>query len=133
MHKVANFNVHLIQMAGGKLNETSSNIVIENDDEGVKSNFDDARKYHSNSNNPINIKSGTSTGSEKDLAKEEEIGQKYYLNTVKAEQRVKFLGNLAYLGVGTNRVEKNQLRSRNELRRDTGRRVGEIVAEMELK
>ena len=45
-------------MAGGNLNETSSNIVIENDDEGVKSNFDDARKFNSNSKNPINIKSG---------------------------------------------------------------------------
>ena len=37
-------------MAGGNLNGASSNIVIENDDEGVKSNFDDARKLNSNSN-----------------------------------------------------------------------------------
>ena len=119
-------------MAGGNSNETSSNnLDIENDDKDMESNFADARKV-SKSINP-NSKSGTSTGSEKDLAKEEEIGLKYHFNTIKAEQRVRFLGNLAYLGVGTNRVELNQLKSRKELRRDSGRRVGEIVAEMERK
>ena len=57
MHKVATFNVHLIEMAGRKSNEASSNILnIENDDEGIASNFDDARN-NSNSNNPNN-KSG---------------------------------------------------------------------------
>ena len=43
-------------MAGGNREETSSNVVIENDDEGSKSNFDDARKV-SKSTNPNN-KSG---------------------------------------------------------------------------
>ena len=50
-------------MAGGNLNGASSNIVIENDDEGDKSNFDDARKFNSNSN-PINLKSGEYPNSE---------------------------------------------------------------------
>ena len=34
-------------------------------------------------------------------------------------------------GVGTNRIEENQLKSRKELVRDTGRRVTDIVDEME--
>ena len=37
-------------MAGGNRNGASSNVVIENDDEGSKSNFDDARKVNSKSN-----------------------------------------------------------------------------------
>ena len=60
MLKVANFNVHLIKMPGGKYNETSSNIVDgENDDKGVQANFDIARKI-SESTNPITNQSGMS-------------------------------------------------------------------------
>ena len=120
-------------MSGGSLSLPSSNFSDEDekDDKSAESNFVDAREVPEGKI-PIN-QSSITTGSRLDLAKEEETGLKYHLSTVKAEQRVKFLGNLAYLGVGTNRVEKNQLRSRNELRYDTGRKVGDIVAEMELK
>ena len=45
-------------MPGGKYDETSSNIVDnENDDKGVQANFDIARKV-SKSTNPITNKSG---------------------------------------------------------------------------
>ena len=37
------------------------------------------------------------------------------------------------MGVGTNRVEINQLNSRKELSRDSGRRVQEIIDEMEAE
>ena len=52
-----NFNVHLIEMAGGNSNgESSNNLIIENDDKGTESSFVDARKF-SDSNHP---KSNTS-------------------------------------------------------------------------
>ena len=126
------FNVHLIEMAGGNsfLGHSNKNENDANDDEGTESSFDEARE---NPNSNPKLISSITTGSKQDLAKEEETGMRYHLSTLKAEQRANFLGNLAYLGVGTNRVEKNQVRSRNELRRDTGRRVGDIVAEMERK
>ena len=82
--------------------------------------------------NPKPIHS-TTTGSMIELAKEEKIGRRLYSNAVKTEQREKFLKSLVELEVGTNRVESNQLRSRGELKWDSGRRVKEIVKEMELK
>ena len=128
------FNVHLIEMAGGNsfLGHSNKNENDANDDKGTESSFDEARE-NPNSNLPSKLITSITTGSKQDLAKEEETGMRHHLSTLKAEQRANFLGNLAYLGVGTNRVEMNQVRSRNELRCDTGRRVGDIVAEMERK
>ena len=73
------------------------------------------------------------TGPQVGLAKEEKVGRKLYLDTVKAEQREKFLRSLLRAEVGTNRMESNQAKSRGELRRDSGRRVGDIITEMEQK
>ena len=67
------------------------------------------------------------------LAMEERIGRSHYLSTVKAEQRAIFLSKLGGMGVGTNRIEFNQIRARKELVRDSGRKVGEIIQEMEFK
>ena len=119
-------------MASGEIENKSSNEVEKTEnDESVNVCFDDAREYPS-SNNPTS-KFSKSTGPESGLAKEEETGTKHYLRTMKAEQRAKFLGKLAFMGVGTNRVELNQVKARQELKKDTGRRVPEIVAEMERK
>ena len=73
------------------------------------------------------------TGPQVGLAKEEKVGRKLYLDTVKAEQREKFLRSLLRAEVGTNRMESNQAKSRGELKRDSGRMVGDIVKEMEQK
>ena len=78
---------------------------------------------------PYNNSSNTTGG----LAKEERIGRDHYICTVKAEQRARFLSRLGGMGVGTNRIEFNQIKSRNELVRDSGRKVKDIVQEMELK
>ena len=52
LHKVANFNVHLIEMAGGNSDQLSSNnLTNENDDKNTESNFVDAR-VDPNSTNP---------------------------------------------------------------------------------
>ena len=87
----------------------SSNKNNTENDESESSYFVDAQE-NPGSLIPTNSNS-ISTGSEPDLAKDEEIGMKHYLKTVKAEQRVRYLGNLAFLGVGTNRVETNQVKS----------------------
>ena len=74
------------------------------------------------------------TGKSKDnLAMEKKIGSKLYVDMVKAELRVQLLKNLTNLGVGTNRIEENQIKSRKELVRDTGRRIADIKQEMERK
>ena len=86
-------------MIGGNLSRSASNFESFENDERVSSDFDDAREQPE-SNIPISINSIT-TGSSIDLAKDEEIGRKLYFKTIKAEQRVKYLGNLVYLGVGT--------------------------------
>ena len=41
--------------------------------------------------------------------------------------------SLVAVEVGTNRVESNQIRSRGELKRDSGRKVQDIIREMEQK
>ena len=67
------------------------------------------------------------------LAKDKRTGLILHTEAVKAEQRTKFLRNMSIRGLGTNRIEENKLKSRRELVRDTGRRVPEIVEEMERK
>ena len=64
---------------------------------------------------------------------EKKIGTKLHGEVVKAELRVKLLKNLTKIGVGTNRIEENQIKSRKELVRDTGRIVSDIKEEMENK
>ena len=43
-----NFNVHLIEMAGGKTenDKSSNNLTIENDDEGTESGFVNLNWFH---------------------------------------------------------------------------------------
>ena len=82
---------------------------------------------------PYNNSSNTTGPPHGGLAKEERIGRDHYICTVKAEQRARFLSRLGGMGVGTNRIEFNQIKSRNELVRDSGRKVKDIVQEMELK
>ena len=53
--------------------------------------------------------------------------------TVRLEQRAKFLKSLGKWGLETNRMEHNQLKSRRELTVDTGRRVRDLVEEINLK
>ena len=74
-----------------------------------------------------------STGSSTDLAKEERTGNYLFDKTVRLEQRAKFLKSLGKWGLGTNRMEHNQLKSRRELTVDTGRRVRDLVEEIKLK
>ena len=52
---------------------------------------------------------------------------------MKAEMRTNLLSRLGKLELGTNRIEFNQIKSRGEMSRDTGRNVTEIVKEMEAK
>ena len=80
-----------------------------------------------------NVSSNSTGTSQEVLAMEERIGLNLYLNTVKAEQRGRLLTAMGNMGVGTNRVEVNQINSRKELSKDSGRRVREIVQEMEMK
>ena len=54
------------------------------------------------------------------LAEEKRKGSKFHADVVKAELRVKLLRRLTNLGVGTNRIEDNQNKSRKELVKDTG-------------
>ena len=69
------------------------------------------------------------TGPKVGLAKEERIGDKLWTRAVEIEQRAKFIRSLIQNKVGTNRIECNQVKSRRELRRDSGRRVKEILEE----
>ena len=95
-------------MSGGSLGLRSSNFSdeVEKDDKSSKTNFVDARE------DPKGIiptnQSSITTGSVSDLAKEEKIGLKNYLGTVRAEEKVRFLGNCVYLGVGTNLAYGNE-------------------------
>ena len=61
--------------------------------------------------------------------KEERYGSKLWTRTVEAEQRAKYIGRLIQFKVGTNRIECNQVKSRRELRKDSGRMVKEIIDE----
>ena len=100
---------------------------------GVKSRLVNEENNLPNSNSK-STSTVLTTGTSADvLANEEKTGRKLYLDTVKAEQRSKFLRRLSILGVGTNRIEENQIKSRKELVKDTGRRVNDIVQEMEMK
>ena len=63
------------------------------------------------------------------LTIEERIGHKLWTKVVKSEQQAKYLRSLIKFKVGTNRIETNQVKSRMELRRDSGRRVKEIMEE----
>ena len=76
-----------------------------------KSNFVDDGKSPKISN-PKPLRSIT-TGPQRGPAMEEKIGRGLFLDTVKAEQREKFLRSLVIAEVGTNRVESNQIRARN--------------------
>ena len=107
----------------------------ENDDnvsEAANANFDHDRELDPIESNP-NLINNCTTGPQVGPAKEEKIGRRLFLSTVRAEQREKFLRSLVVAEVGTNRVESNQLRAREELNRDSGRLVKDIVAEMERK
>ena len=97
-----------LSLGGGK-NEGRS----ESDDSVVV-------QRNSKSTIPLKFNSLSTRMSNDNLAKEERVGRELYDSTVKADQRQRFLGSLCRNGVGTNRVEKKQIRSRNELTRDTG-------------
>ena len=79
-------------MSGGSLELRSSNFSItdENDDDSSKTDFVDAREYPEGIN--PKTQSSITTGSVTDLATEEKIGLKNYLGTVRAEEKVRFLG-----------------------------------------
>ena len=83
----------------------------------------------------VNSKSLThnTTESNKDSAHEEKTGRKLYIATVKAEQKANFLRRLSKGGVGTNRIESNQIKSRREMVCDPGRCVKDITNEMNNK
>ena len=91
----------------GSVEGAEDSIVVEN--EGGKwlteSNFVDDGKsptiLHPKYSNSI------TTGPQCGPATEEKIGRKLFLDTVKAEQREKFIRSLVEVEVGTNRVESN--------------------------
>ena len=87
----------------------------------------DERSYQSK------ILTSNMTGSEVELAEVKKTGRKLYKKCVIAEQKAKVLRRMSERGVGINRVEDNQLKSRMELSKDTGRRVIDIANEMERK
>ena len=66
---------------------------------------------NSNSNQVV-ITTGVPDGA---LAEEKRKGSKFHADVVKSELRVKLLRRLTNLGVGTNRIEDNQIKSRREL------------------
>ena len=120
-------------MAQGNLTESAPNYDDQMESGSEMSDSVPVRESNPNSTIPINL-SSNSTGTPGGVfATEERIRTNLYLNTVKAEQRSKLLSNLGSMGVGTNRVEINQLNSRKELSKDSGRRVHEIIQEMEAK
>ena len=80
--------------------------------------------------NKVVITTGVPDGT---LAEEKRKGSKFHADVVKSELRVKLLRKMTNLGVGTNRIEDNQIKSRRELIKDTGRRVEDIKAEMTRK
>ena len=94
--------------------------------------LNDTGKYTPNKQTP-KTKNSNMTGSRIDLAKEERTGNYLFDKTVRLEQRAKLLKSLGKWGLGTNRMEHNQLRSRRELTVDTGRRVKDLVEEINLK
>ena len=94
----------------------------ENDENGDGATqtelVDNWMEYPNPDSNQIEV---VTTGESNDsLANEKKIGTKLHADVVRAELRVKFLRNLTNLGVGTNRIEENQVKSRKELVRDTG-------------
>ena len=99
---------------------------IENDERNprvAETNLVDKRLEKPNQNsqsNQVVITTGEPLSS---LAKEKKVGSKLHEDVVRAELRVKMLRSLTKLGVGTNRIELNQIKSRNELVRDSGRRT----------
>ena len=68
-----------------------------------------------------------------DLAKEERTGIYLFDKTVRMELRAKFLKSLGKWGLGENRMEHNQLKSRRELTVVTGRKVKDLVENINLK
>ena len=101
----------------------------ENDevwDRAVRANFATDRETNPILSNP-NTLTYYSTGPLVGPAKEEKIGKRLFNDTVKAEQRAKFLQSLVVAEVGTNRVESNQLRARGELKRDSGVLLGTLL------
>ena len=103
------------------------------DDSVVTPELVDEGRNPPNSISVIKSKLFTTGKSEDFLAREKKIGTKLHMDAVKAEQHVRLFRNLTILGVGTNRIEENQLKSRKELVRETGSRVAEIKEEMERK
>ena len=77
-----------------------------------------------------NTNNNFKTGSNLDLARKERQGRILYRRAVETDQRMRLLKNLKSKGIGTNRIEYNQLKSRKELRRDSGRNVEMIKSEM---
>ena len=85
------------------------------------------------SNAPSNQITHVTTGPELGPANEERLGKLLHTRTVKLEQRSKFLKRLGQIGVGTNRIESNQLKSRKEMVVDSGRQVQKIKDEIQTK
>ena len=65
-------------------------VQVENDEMHVDANFVNDREYEPNESNP-NQNTNYLTGPLVGLAVEEKIGRRLFQDTVKAEQRVKFL------------------------------------------
>ena len=108
----------------------------ENDDEsdGAMTTNLGIKRWSNPKPNSKFIKVVTTTGESEDpLAFEKKVGDKLHVDVVRSELRARYLRNLTILGVGTNRIEQNQIKSRNELATDTGRRVSDIKAEMTRK
>ena len=97
----------------GMVEELGAPVVNENEemDEAANANFANDRERVPNVSNP-NYLINCSTGPLSGPAMEEKIGRRLFLDTVKAEQRERFLRSLVAVEVGTNRVEANQIRSR---------------------
>ena len=92
-----------------------------------KSNEDNPQDTSNQKTNSISTEPGLGSASE------ERLGRSLYIKVVKLEQRSKFLKGLGKIGVGTNRMEANQAKSRREMEVDTGRQTQEIKNELKRK
>ena len=88
------------------LNKTENDEIITVDHPKSDKSDEDIPQDTSNQTNSISTEPGLGS------ANEERLGRSLYIKVVKLEQRSKYLKGLGKLGVGTNRMEANQAKSR---------------------
>ena len=107
-------------MVSGKIRCLAQNFEKEGgNDDRVDDRLVDVGNTTPKTNSKFTLEVLSTGASREALAKEEKTGLKLYMDTVKAEQRSKFLNRMSIIGVGTNRIEFNRAKSRQEKATDT--------------